>query len=287
VQQMTPVKPIEWQGDSDAYGLLGDTGWSNYTVSSDVYLQQAGTVELYGRANAQSRPQSNQNAYLFRASDSGAWSIDKSDTGGTVTKLASGTAKALGTGSWHTLSMTLQGSTISASIDGTAVGSVSDSSYQTGQVGIGVVGYHTDQFDNLSITPGSGGPSHPVGLVTSGIAGKCLDDFGGSSDNGTAADLWDCNTTGAQQWTLDNGTLQANGKCLDVTGGATANGTLVELWDCNGGGNQAWSAQNGALVNPASGRCLDDPASSTTNGTQLEIWDCDGGANQQWALPTS
>src|ERR1700728_3199067 len=131
VQQMAPVKPIEWQGDSDAYALLGDTAWSNYTVTSDVDIRQAGTVELFGRANTQDRPQSDQAAYLLRASNTGAWSIDKSTTTGTITTLASGSVSALGTGSWHTLSLAMQGSVISASIDGAKVGSVTDSSYQT------------------------------------------------------------------------------------------------------------------------------------------------------------
>ncbi|MDF9810869.1 hypothetical protein M2266_000100 [Streptomyces sp. SPB162] len=49
VQQMAPVKPIEWQDDSDSYALIGDPIWSNYTVSSDVYLRGAGTIELLGR----------------------------------------------------------------------------------------------------------------------------------------------------------------------------------------------------------------------------------------------
>jgi Ricin-type beta-trefoil lectin domain len=129
-------------------------------------------------------------------------------------------------------------------------------------------------------------PSGGTGPVTSGMSGKCLDDFGGSSANGAKADLWDCNGTGAQQWTVTGDTLQANGKCLDIIGsGSTANGSLVDLWTCNGGGNQQWVAKNGTLVNPASGRCLDDPAFSTTNGTQLDIWDCNGGVNQNWTLP--
>ncbi len=285
VAQMAPAKPIEWQDDSDAFTLLGDVGWSNYTVSSDVDLRQAGTVELMGRANTQDRPQSHQNAYLFRVSDTGAWSIDKSDTSGTVTTLASGSISALGTGSWHTLALTLQGSTISAGVDGTQVGSVTDSSYQTGQIGIGVVGYQTDQFDNLSVTPGTG-TGGLTGPVTSGMAGKCLDDYTGSTTNGTKADIWDCDNTAAQNWTIDNGTLRIQGACLDIIGaGSTASGTLVDMWGCNGGSNQQWSTQNGELVNPASGKCLDDPALSTTNGTQLEIWDCNGGPNQHWTLP--
>jgi len=286
VQQMAPIRPINWQDDSDAFALLGDPTWSNYTVSVDVYLAQAGTVELYGRANTQARPQSHQNAYLFRVSNTGAWSIARSNTSGNITTLASGNTTALGTGSWHTISLTMQDSTLTGSVGGTTVGSVNDSTYTAGQVGIGVVGYQTDQFDNLTITPGTGSASHPSGPITSGIAGKCLDDAGNSSANGTAVDLWDCNGTGAQQWTFSNGTLQVNGKCLDITGAGTANSTPVEIWDCNGGANQVWNPENGALVNPASGRCLDDPGFSSTNGTQLAIYDCNGGANQQWAVPT-
>jgi predicted alpha-1,6-mannanase (GH76 family) len=131
--------------------------------------------------------------------------------------------------------------------------------------------------------PGSG----PVtGAVTSGMSGKCLDDSGNSSADGTKADLWDCNGTGAQNWTATGGTLQVNGKCLDIIGaGSTADGTHVDIWGCNGGSNQQWVAKNGTLVNPASGRCLDDPGFSTTDGTQLDIWDCNGGVNQNWTLP--
>jgi hypothetical protein len=142
---------------------------------------------------------------------------------------------------------------------------------------------------SVTVAPFSGSSSPPsggAGPVTSGMSGKCLDDFGGSSANGTIADLWDCNGTAAQNWTATGGTLQVNGACLDVVGaGSTADGTLVDLWACNGGANQQWTAENGELVNPQSGKCLDDPGFNTTNGTQLDIWDCNGGANQQWTLP--
>jgi Glycosyl hydrolase family 59/Ricin-type beta-trefoil lectin domain len=287
VQQMAPIKPIEWQNDSDAFALVGDTTWSNYTVSTDVDLEQAGTAEIYGRANTQDRPQSDQAAYLLRASDTGAWSIDRSDTSGTITSLASGTTTALGTGSWHTLALTMQGSAISASIDGKSVGSATDSTYQSGMAGIGVVGYQTDQFDNLNITPGTGGiGSYTAGPITSGMAGMCLDDANDSTTNGNVIDIYTCNGTAAQVWQYSNGAVENNGKCLDVVGNtSTADGTLVDLWDCNGGNNQDWNVVNGTLVNPQSGKCLDDPGLSTTPGTQLDIWDCNGGANQKWNMP--
>uniref|UniRef100_UPI0018927CF9 ricin-type beta-trefoil lectin domain protein n=1 Tax=Catenulispora rubra TaxID=280293 RepID=UPI0018927CF9 len=172
-------------------------------------------------------------------------------------------------------------------IDGGTVSTVNDGTFLSGQVGIGVVGYQTDEFDNVTVTPGSGTAQPPTGPVTSGITGKCLDDNTGSAVNGTKVQIWDCDGSGAQQWTYTGGMLQINGKCLDITGAGTANGTLAEIWDCNNGGNQQWEAVGNTLVNPSSGRCLDDPASNTANGTQLEIWDCNGGLNQKWTLPSS
>ena len=128
-------------------------------------------------------------------------------------------------------------------------------------------------------------PAAVSGPVRSGIAGKCLDVSGANSTNGTAVQLWDCNGTNAQSWSVVSGTLRALGKCLDATANGTANGTKLELWDCNGGGNQTWSSNNGGYRNPASGRCVDDPQSSTSNGSQVQLWDCNGTNAQKWTAP--
>lgn len=288
VQQMAPVKPIEWQDDSDSYTLIGDPSWSNYTVSSDVFLRGAGTTELLGRANTQLRPQSHMNAYYLRIRDTGQWWIEKMLTDGSNHTLATGTTTALGTGTWHNLSLTFQGSQITAKLDGNQFGSVSDGSFQTGQAGLGIQGYRTDQFDNLSITPGTGNPpnggTRQISSVLNG--NKCLDDFTASTTAGAVVDIWDCNGSPAQQWTVGNGSVRTGGLCLDVVGNGTANGSLVNLWTCNGAANQQWNVSNGTLVNPQSGRCLDIPALNTANGTQLDIWDCNNGPNQKWNLPS-
>ncbi|MCE7006668.1 ricin-type beta-trefoil lectin domain protein [Kibdelosporangium philippinense] len=131
----------------------------------------------------------------------------------------------------------------------------------------------------------SGGGGLRVGQIT-GIGGKCVDVSGSNTANGTPIQLWGCNGTGAQRWTVQSGTLQALGKCMDITSSGTANGTLVQLWDCNGTGAQVWEAQsNGTLRNPLSGRCLDAQNNSSADGTRLTIWDCFASANQIWRLP--
>ncbi len=152
LQQMADTKPIEWQQDSDAFTLVGDPSWTNYQVQTDVELAKPGTVELIGRAGTQNRPQSHQQGYYFQISDTGAWTILKSDADGNRTVLARASVRALGTGRWHRLGLSFNGPSITASVDRQAVGVVQDSSYTAGQVGLGLTSYDTDQFDNLSIT---------------------------------------------------------------------------------------------------------------------------------------
>lgn len=130
-------------------------------------------------------------------------------------------------------------------------------------------------------------PAGRTGAVT-GLGGKCLDVAGAASADGTRVQLYGCNGSGAQTWTVNaNGSLSALGKCLDVTGNGTADGTAVQLWSCTGGPAQTWtySAADRTLRNPQSGRCLDVTGNSSADGTPLQIWTCFAGANQRWNLP--
>lgn len=136
---------------------------------------------------------------------------------------------------------------------------------------------------------GGGGGGSGTGPVT-GYGGLCVDVRGANTANFTPVQVYTCNGTSAQQWTVveAGSTLHALGKCMDINSGGTANGTTVDLYDCNGTAAQVFIPQSdGALYNPQSGKCLDDPNYSTAPGTQLDIWDCTGGANQQWNLPSS
>jgi chitinase len=146
-------------------------------------------------------------------------------------------------------------------------------------------GYAYSRIFN-AISGGGGGGSTTTGPIT-GYGSLCVDVRGASAANLTAVQVYTCNGTAAQQWTVAAGnTLQALGKCLDINGGGTSNGTTVDLYDCNGTGAQVWQPQSGgALYNPQSGKCLDDTGWSTTPGTQLQIWSCTGSANQNWAIP--
>jgi hypothetical protein len=137
--------------------------------------------------------------------------------------------------------------------------------------------------NTTGVTIGNTAP--PPGPIT-GYQGLCLDDSNASTADYNPIQVYTCNSTAAQQWTVEsNSTLEVLGMCLDVNGGDTANGTTVDLYGCNGTGAQTWVPQpNGALVNPQSGKCLEDNGSGGS-GTQAIIYDCNGAADQQWTLP--
>ncbi|MCM0673198.1 chitosanase [Micromonospora phytophila] len=142
-------------------------------------------------------------------------------------------------------------------------------------IGVAAVGY--------GLPSASAATAGPI----TGLAGKCVDVAGANPANGTPVQLYDCNGSAAQTWTVGNAdnSIRALGKCLDVTAASTANGAKVQLYDCNNTGAQKWTASSGALVNSGSGKCLDVTDRSTVNGARLQIWSCAGTPNQQWTLP--
>ncbi|MFJ9782787.1 ricin-type beta-trefoil lectin domain protein [Amycolatopsis sp. NPDC101161] len=286
VRQMSAQAPITWDPLTDPHTLLGELGWSNYTVSSDVLLEKSGYAELIGRAGSQSYTgAAGLNAYHLRVSDTGNWSILSSNTNGTVSTLAHGTVAALGTNRWHALALTFSGSTITAVVDGATAGSANDSTWGAGQVGYATSQGETAQFDNLSITPGSGGTGGTTSTVVGAGSGRCLDVPNASQTSGTQVELWDCNGGANQQWTATAaGELRVYGSaCLDASGQGTTPGTKAIIWTCTGGTNQKWTLKSdGTIVGTQSGLCLDAIGNGTGNGTLIDLATCTGGGNQKW-----
>ncbi|MFJ6656622.1 lectin [Streptomyces sp. NPDC091377] len=136
--------------------------------------------------------------------------------------------------------------------------------------------------DHVSVTTGDTG----TGSAIRGPAGKCADVAGGSSANGTAVQLYDCNGSAAQRWTVgSDGTLRVLGKCLDATAGGTADGTRLQLWDCNGSGAQRWTVSAARdIVNVQANKCMDVTGANTANGTRLQLWTCNGTSAQKWTV---
>jgi len=146
-------------------------------------------------------------------------------------------------------------------------------------------GYQYSTIFNKITGGGSTPPPSNSGQIT-GYEGLCLDDRSASTADFNPIQVYTCNGTNAQDWTVNsNGTLTVLGNCLDVDAAGTTNGTTVDLYPCNGTGAQSWVHEsNGELMNTNSGKCLDDTGYGGS-GTQVQIWTCDDTSNQQWNLP--
>ncbi|MER5863541.1 ricin-type beta-trefoil lectin domain protein [Kitasatospora sp. NPDC002040] len=144
-------------------------------------------------------------------------------------------------------------------------------------------------ISNLAVYSGASATAASTTAIRHAASNNCLDVPGNDTSQGVW--LYTCNTSPAQQFTLNpaTATISAGGKCLDINGGGTANGTGVSLWTCTPGAwNQTWLPRaDSSLYNPVSGRCLDLPSNNTTNGTRLTIYDCNNTPAQTWSLPTT
>ena len=80
-------------------------------------------------------------------------------------------------------------------------------------------------------------------------------------------------------------TNQNPSRCLDA--GGQVNGAVVQIFACNGTVNQQWTMRSVdgvyfELVVASSGRCMEVANSSQTAGSRIQILDCNGQFNQQW-----
>lgn len=298
LRQMASTTPIRWTDESapQPYTMMGDPSWSNYTVATDVLLEKPGSVDLLGRVGTQGRNNNGLNAYRLRLSDTGAWSVLKSDVTWKFTTLASGTITAPGTGTWHRLSMAFEGDTITALVDGKEVGRVSDPDYGGGLVGLGTDGFLPAQFSRLSITPGTSSDLSGTYRLVNKKSGKVLDASGAGTADGTPVVQWSANGGTNQQWRLTGAgdgfytlTGVGSGRVLDVPKAAKLPGTALDLWSANGGTNQQWliaPSDHGTYTIEArsSGDPVDVTGASEADGAAVTQWPRNGGTNQQWQL---
>ncbi|MFE0464684.1 ricin-type beta-trefoil lectin domain protein [Kitasatospora sp. NPDC058965] len=153
----------------------------------------------------------------------------------------------------------------------------------TGATGSSVLTAQYDPAGNTTRRTATAASALVSGLTPSG-GRLCLDDYHSSTAEQNPVDIYTCNASSAQTWTVGtDGTVRVLGKCLDTAGGATGTGTKVVLATCTGTGTQVWGTNtNGSLSHKQSGLCLDDPSSSTTPGTQVQIYTCNGSNAQKW-----
>jgi molecular chaperone DnaK len=120
--------------------------------------------------------------------------------------------------------------------------------------------------------------------VLVGVGGRCLDVIDGKDEDGTNVQIFTCNTSSAQLWTVgSDGTLRARGKCLQIVD-IGARQRHLQIFGCNRSDFQRWTVQSGRIFNPASSQCLDVLGNQSYDGTPVVMDDCDGDSGQRWAL---
>lgn len=117
--------------------------------------------------------------------------------------------------------------------------------------------------------------------ITSGTSGYCLDDHDDSTNANNTVDMWKCNDSNAQDWTVNDTTITHDMTyCLSVHDNGKAQGTAVVLDACNDAPGQVWLRDNGGYENPNSTLCLaaqaDTPvliiSSCTRIASSQETW---------------
>ncbi|MER6858204.1 lectin [Streptomyces pilosus] len=256
-------RQAEHYGDSAGVAVVNHTPAHGGKTVGDIHNGDWISFTPYSLDNA--------TAFTARVSSGGSGGTLEVRAGSPAGPLL-GTATVPVTGGWETFQ------DVTTSLTGAPAGTTT--LYLVFKGGTGAL-YDVDEF---SFTTSTGTPR--AGEVK-GVGGKCLDVSGGASADGTQVQIWTCNASAAQRWSVAaDGSLRALGKCLDVSGGASADGTRVQVWTCNGTGAQKWAAQpDGTVRNPQSGKCLDASGGTWNDGTPVHLWTCHTGPNQKWILP--
>jgi Ricin-type beta-trefoil lectin domain/Putative Ig domain len=126
-----------------------------------------------------------------------------------------------------------------------------------------------------------------VGPIHLALDGKCLQDPGNHTANGTRVELENCVSGATERWTVaSDNTVRVNGRCLNIAGSGSSNARQLQLWGCTGSPRQVWlQGTAGQLVNPASALCVTDPGSSRKNGITPTMGACHIRSFEQWTLP--
>ena len=136
-----------WGGAYLPLTFLGSSGWKDYTVSADVYIETAGAVSIHGRIGT--IPGGNRDdppGYTLRVQDNGAWELKSFKT-----MIAHGIT-TFSANHWHHIRLSFLGPTVSGFVDHQPLCSVTDASYSAGLAGLGS-GWNSAQFSNLRIEP--------------------------------------------------------------------------------------------------------------------------------------
>jgi alpha-L-rhamnosidase len=161
-------------------GLLNQGGaWTDYTDTFQVNIasRQAGWV-------VRGHDASNGYVFILNSADDTAGTPNTLQelvlSGGTYTPVGSvALSTSLATGTWHTVATKVSGTTITVSLDGTQIASLTSTAYTTGTIGFREYAGEEASFRNLTVVSGTGSTLYNNTLGTA----SALTDFSSPGSN--------------------------------------------------------------------------------------------------------
>ncbi|BEL08344.1 hypothetical protein Q0Z83_065350 [Actinoplanes sichuanensis] len=137
--------------------FAGTTSWTNYSVQARVkataFGSSAGVVALTGRAAGSTK--------MYRLSLTGANRVQLETMNGSAVTVLGSLSQTISTSTYYTLKLSFSGTTISGSVNGTSVGSATDSTITAGRIGL-LTEYAAGRFDDIVVDDGVSTPSSPT-----------------------------------------------------------------------------------------------------------------------------
>jgi hypothetical protein len=156
--QTTVGEPVEWHDpgrDPAPYAVTGWKNWRNYTVSARVQLPPARQgspapgASLIARFSGYPYTATAEfGGYQLTVNEAGRWQIVRHGRQPAV--LAAGRVAASRS---YALRLNVRGHQISASVDGAAVATVTDTRFTAGPAGLGSLGYYPVRYHDFSVRP--------------------------------------------------------------------------------------------------------------------------------------
>jgi hypothetical protein len=151
------------QSDSSserAREFAGQTSWTNYSIQARVkatsFATSAGVVSIAARAAGATK--------MYRLSLTGGNKVQLETMNGSAVTVLGSLSQTISTSTFYTLKLSVSGTTISGTVNGTSVGSVSDSTISAGRIGL-LTEHAAGRFDDVVVDDGGG--SNPTTSPTS------------------------------------------------------------------------------------------------------------------------
>jgi hypothetical protein len=134
-------------GTDRARQFAGSTSWRDYSVQGRVkpmaFAGSGSVAALASRAAGSTK--------MYRLALTGANRVELQYMNGSTASVLAAVSRPVTTGTWYTLRIDTAGNTITGYVDGTLVGTATNSAIATGRIGL-FTGYASARFDDISVT---------------------------------------------------------------------------------------------------------------------------------------